>query len=478
MHRTWKEPLPHQGFLTSRSSDFSSPASSSSRTGMTSAPGLAARRSGSRGRPARTEFARRRLFIPPCMATVLTARLSRPLSKLPGKTLSFPDRENGSRCVLQFYSTSSVPVGPRTYADAVNPVGNKAVLVTGCDSGFGFSLAKRLHSEGFRVFAGCLSKDKGDIGAKELDSLRSDRLRTVRLNVCKSEEVEKVVEIVHTSLEAPEKGTWGLVNKAGISAFGEVEFTSMENYKEVAEANLWGTVRVTKSFLPLIRRAKGECLLSSFVGCIVNIRSMLDVASPARNPCTTKFGVEAFSACLRCEMHPLGVKVCVVEPGNFMAAMSLYSPECIQAIADKMRDELPEVVCKGYGKKYFDEKTATMQTYCNSGSTDRSPVIDAVTHALTAAKPYTRCHPMDYYRWLRMQIRTHLPGAVSDRIYVHKSFQLASARSPGGRGEKGGRKELVQSPLHYPLVGNPLSLEDPTASFGVSQGGSQPRPPR
>lgn len=53
---------------------------------------------------------------------------------------------------------------------------------------------------------------------------------------------------------------WGLVNNAGISTFGDVEFTSMETYKEVAEVNLWGTVRVTKAFLPLIRRAKGKVL--------------------------------------------------------------------------------------------------------------------------------------------------------------------------------------------------------------------------
>lgn len=52
-------------------------------------------------------------------------------------------------------------------------------------------------------------------------------------------------------------GLWGLVNNAGVSTFGEVEFASLDNYKEVAEINLWGTVRVTKAFLPLIRRAKG-----------------------------------------------------------------------------------------------------------------------------------------------------------------------------------------------------------------------------
>lgn len=54
-------------------------------------------------------------------------------------------------------------------------------------------------------------------------------------------------------------GLWGLVNNAGISTFGEVEFATLDNYKNVAEINLWGTVRVTKAFLPLIRRAKGMC---------------------------------------------------------------------------------------------------------------------------------------------------------------------------------------------------------------------------
>ncbi|EPY85289.1 D-beta-hydroxybutyrate dehydrogenase, mitochondrial [Camelus bactrianus] len=343
---------------------------------------------------------------------MLTARLSRPLSQLPRKTLSFSDRGNGTRHSLPFYSASFVAVGRRTYANSVNPVGSKAVLVTGCDSGFGFSLAKHLHSEGFLVFAGCLMKDKEGDGVKELDNLKSDRLRTVQLNVCKSEEVDKVLEIIRSSLKDPEKGLWGLVNNAGISTFGEVEFTSMETYKEIAEVNLWGTVQVTKAFLPLIRRAKGR---------VVNISSVMGrMANTARSPyCITKFGVEAFSDCLRYEMHPLGVKVSVVEPGNFIAATSLYSLEHIRAIANKMWDELPEVVRKDYGKKYFDEAVVRMQTYCNSGSTDMSPVIKAVTHSLTSATPYTRYHPMDYYWWVRMQIMTHLPGAISDRIYIH-----------------------------------------------------------
>lgn len=36
--------------------------------------------------------------------------------------------------------------------------------------------------------------------------MKSDRLRTVQLNVCKDEEVEKAVEIIRSSLKDPEKG--------------------------------------------------------------------------------------------------------------------------------------------------------------------------------------------------------------------------------------------------------------------------------
>lgn len=51
-----------------------------------------------------------------------------------------------------------------------------------------------------------------------------------------------------------------MVNNAGVSTFGDVEFTSMDTYKQVSEVNLWGTIRVTKAVLPLIRRAKGQKL--------------------------------------------------------------------------------------------------------------------------------------------------------------------------------------------------------------------------
>ncbi|KFM81942.1 11-cis retinol dehydrogenase, partial [Stegodyphus mimosarum] len=43
---------------------------------------------------------------------------------------------------------------------------NKAIFITGCDSGFGNMLAKRMDGLGYRVFAGCLFPN-GE-GAKDL----------------------------------------------------------------------------------------------------------------------------------------------------------------------------------------------------------------------------------------------------------------------------------------------------------------------
>jgi NAD(P)-dependent dehydrogenase (short-subunit alcohol dehydrogenase family) len=56
-----------------------------------------------------------------------------------------------------------------------------------------------------------------------------------------------------------------------------------------------------------------------FIGRIINIVSILGrIAMPLRSPyCTVKFGVEAFSDCLRLEMRRWGVDVIVVEPGDY-----------------------------------------------------------------------------------------------------------------------------------------------------------------
>lgn len=183
-------------------------------------------------------------------------------------------------------------------------------------------------------------------------------------------------------------------------------------------------------------------LLSCSAGCVVNTSGMLGRMAHAAGPpyCITRFGAEAFSDCLRYEVHPLGVKVGVVEPGNFIATTSLHVAERIQAIASKMWDELPAGVRKDYGRKYLDERVTKMETYCNGSSTDTSPIISAVTHTLTSGYPL---HTLPPHGLLLLGANAdHDPLARSDLrqdLHTLRSFALASVVEPWGEGR--GRRE-------------------------------------
>jgi len=185
------------------------------------------------------------------------------------------------------------------------------VLITGCDHGFGRALALRFHALGAVVYAGLLS-DK----AKARDSLvreageepgnPSNRMRGITLDVSKDSHVKAALQEVQNS-GLPLRA---LINNAGISAFGWAEELPFERYQKNMEVNFFGTVRVTKAFLPLIRRSKGRIVSMGSIGA-----RMPSAFGSAYLP--TKAAMVSYSECLRQELYRFGVRVCVVEPGFF-----------------------------------------------------------------------------------------------------------------------------------------------------------------
>jgi len=64
-------------------------------------------------------------------------------------------------------------------------------------------------------------------------------------------------------------GLWSIVNNAGIGYLAELEMTSEKLFRKVLDVNLLGMVNVTKTFLPLIRLAKGRIVnMSSVTGTL------------------------------------------------------------------------------------------------------------------------------------------------------------------------------------------------------------------
>ena len=74
------------------------------------------------------------------------------------------------------------------------------VFVTGCDSGFGNLLCRRLDKRGFRVLAGCLTEK----GADDLKRVTGPNLKTCILDVTNTASIQKAFE--WTQKEVGDKG--------------------------------------------------------------------------------------------------------------------------------------------------------------------------------------------------------------------------------------------------------------------------------
>ena len=93
---------------------------------------------------------------------------------------------------------------------------DKIVLITGCDSGFGRDLAHSASDIGFDVVAVCLTKE----GAKAL----TDVAATVVADLATPAGITAAIEAVRQTAERAGGSLWALVNNAGVSTPGNVEW--------------------------------------------------------------------------------------------------------------------------------------------------------------------------------------------------------------------------------------------------------------
>ncbi|XP_050726869.1 D-beta-hydroxybutyrate dehydrogenase, mitochondrial-like [Eriocheir sinensis] len=298
----------------------------------------------------------------------------------------------------------------------VKPTG-KAVIVTGCDHGIGNALAVHLHEQGFLVFAGCLNPH-GE-GAEALRGLHSQRLIVLSMDVTRQDQLDKAAQEVKRLLPQDEV-VWGLVNNAGVTARAHTEWVPLSTYRRVVDINLLGVIAATKAFLPLIRRGRGRVVNMSSVSGMMGAAMMSPYAA-------TKYAVEGFSDCLRQEMKPWGVAVSLVEPANFNAATRLVTEEGVAEEAELMWATMEEVVRADYGKEYFDYVMKILQQTAFGGERDVTPVLTAVTEALTQRFPRARYRVVNTYYFFKVAAAIHLPEWLCDRLPVPVAATVPAA---------------------------------------------------
>lgn len=175
---------------------------------------------------------------------------------------------------------------------------SNAVLVTGCSSGIGRSVARRLAGHGWTVYATARRPET-------ISELAAHGCRLLQLDVCDPESARRAIEAV----EEKEGAVGVLVNNAGYGLEGAVEEIPIDEARVELETNFVGPARLIQLVLPGMRRQG--------LGRIVNMSSVggrLTVPGGAYYH-ASKHALEALSDVLRFEVRGFGIDVIVIEPG-------------------------------------------------------------------------------------------------------------------------------------------------------------------
>ncbi|KAJ5726137.1 uncharacterized protein N7483_007494 [Penicillium malachiteum] len=166
----------------------------------------------------------------------------------------------------------------------------KTVLITGCsDDGIGYGLALTFQKQGFHVFATARNLNK----ITKLNGLPNVTLLT--LDVTEPIQIQAAVAAV----DAQTGGSLDvLVNNAGRNHFMPYLDEDVDQLKALYDINVWGPLRVTKAFSPLLIKAKGSIAFITSISGYLNVPFM-----------------ELMADTLRLELIPFYVKVLCITTG-------------------------------------------------------------------------------------------------------------------------------------------------------------------
>lgn len=147
-------------------------------------------------------------------------------------------------------------------------------LITGANKGLGFETARRLIEAGHTVYVGARNAQQGQEAAAELGA------RFVQLDVTDEDSVKAAAEFIREDAGHLDV----LVNNAGIigahKPVGEVTGSDMQT---TYDTNVFGVVRVTHAFLPLLEAGDAPV--------VVNVSSGLASLAATSDPGRIEFQV-------------------------------------------------------------------------------------------------------------------------------------------------------------------------------------------
>lgn len=192
----------------------------------------------------------------------------------------------------------------------------KTALITGANKGIGREIARQLGKLGHEVWLGCRDAARGEEAAAALRAEDIDA-RALSLDVTDDASVSAAALAFgkeHDALDV-------LVNNAGVATGGYVppSQASLADMRAVYEVNVFGAVRVTQAFVPLLRKA-GQARIVMMSSSLGSIAEQLDLTSGTYGVSllgynSSKSALNMITVAFAKELLAHGIKVNAANPG-------------------------------------------------------------------------------------------------------------------------------------------------------------------
>jgi NAD(P)-dependent dehydrogenase (short-subunit alcohol dehydrogenase family) len=267
---------------------------------------------------------------------------------------------------------------------------HSVVLVTGGSSGIGKAIASYLSDSGFRVYGTSRSAQHGD-------SLANFKL--VRLDVTDDNSIQNALDYI-----IQEEGQLDiLVNNAGLGMLGPLENTSSDEARAIFDTNVFGILSVCRNAIPHLRKSENPY--------IINITSIGGrVALPFRGVyCASKFAVEGLTEALSMELRTFGIRVCLIEPGDFKTNINANR-------------RMPQNLDKNLYGDRFGQILERVNAEVHHAS-DPILIGKKVLKIINTPNPKLRYKVATFKQKLSITLQRFLPGRVFERMMM-KHYDL------------------------------------------------------
>lgn len=171
----------------------------------------------------------------------------------------------------------------------------KVIIITGASSGFGKATAELLSQKGHTVYGLCR---------------RAMEHPTIKYCQCDVRDRGQIAAVV-AQIVAEQGRVDVLVNNAGMGIGGALELATEEEIDLQMGTNFMGCVNMCQAVLPYMRKARaGKIINLSSIGGVMGLPYQGFYSA-------SKFAIEGFSEALSAEVRRFGIRVCMVEPGDF-----------------------------------------------------------------------------------------------------------------------------------------------------------------